>query len=241
MRKIQMLAVNETNSCTVVKCLNIRIGKSASIWLLANVWMLSAVLEDGRLGWLEVWRFEGSADRRRPAWRMVGEAKKPELGLSSVKAASPPIWAPLIFFSCHIRTDKHLALLSHECWKAEFCKKSLLQATDYCSATNTWNQFHLIQEIFPGRLGTPPSVGGRQGARKPPKKILTKTWSKQSVTSKQKQTPCWKMDCPPSCSQPPVSGTHSIHQIYPPEIRETTAFSVQKNEYFQAIYWRRPV
>ena len=84
-----MLAVNETNSCTVVKCLNIRIGKSASIWLLANVWMLSA--EDGRFGGLEIWGFEGSADRRRPAWRMVGEAKKPELGLSSVKAASPPI------------------------------------------------------------------------------------------------------------------------------------------------------
>ena len=120
--------------------------------------------------------------------------------------------------------------------RLSFAKKSLLQATDYRSATNTWNQFHLIQEIFPGRLGTPPSVGGRQGARNPPKKILTKTWSEQSVTSKQKQTPCWKMDCPPSCSQPPFSGTHSKHQIYPPEIRETTDFSVQKMSIFRTYF-----
>ena len=179
-----MLAVNETNSCTVVKCLNIRIGKSASIWLLAKVWILSA--EDGRLGWLEIWGFEGSADRRRPAWRMVGEAKKPELGLSSVKVASPPIWAPLIFFSCHIRTDRQ-TFSATQPWMLEgwvLQKKSLLQATDHRSATNTWNQLHLIQEIFPGRLGTPPSVGGRQGARNQPEKILIKTWSEQSVTWK---------------------------------------------------------
>ena len=117
--------------------------------------------------------------------------------------------------------------------RLSFAKKSLLQATDHRSATNTWNQFHLIQEIFPGRLGTPPSVGGRQGARNPPEKILIKTWSEQSVTSEQKQTPCWKMDCPPSCSQPPFSGIHSIHQIYPPENRETTAFSVQKMSIFR--------
>ena len=44
------------------------------------------------------------------------------------------------------------------------------------------------------------------------------------------------MDCPPSCSQPPFSGTHSKHQIYPPEIRETTAFSVQKMSIFRPYF-----
>ena len=101
-----------TNSCTVLKCRRSRMGKSASSRLLGKV-LMSEVLDNWRFegvescllsqsgglepwmpDWLELWRSAKLEDLRFRAMRIVGGAKNPELGSSTVKLALPPIWAP---------------------------------------------------------------------------------------------------------------------------------------------------